>query len=49
MTRGEFSKKKNNTIREGEGAMAGHELAQGQYENAIAEMERLDYLTTKEA
>ena len=33
MTREEFAKKKNNTIREGEEAMAGYDLPEGRYEN----------------
>ena len=31
--RGEFVKKKSNTIREGEEVMAGYDLAEGRYEN----------------
>lgn len=33
MIQGEFAKEKNNTIREGVGAMAGYDLAEGRYEN----------------
>lgn len=33
MTPDGFAKKKNNTIREGEGVMAGYDLTEGRYEN----------------